>query len=342
MMGPAALLPLLLALAGEAQTEVEPPWRGLVVVLAPVAEDAVTRNALARISGELAAAPFKTITTPINVATDVMVQVETAGQELSAVAAFAIVRDPEPSPDRVTIWVSNRVTHTTTMHRMQVQGGDVDRAAARLAVEAVELVRASLAGLWPSQARTTPPPTTPVVEEAPQPAPRTPVLALAAGAAVWQDMSSAPGMLAPFVAITFGNAEWLGVRLMASGLGTGADVTTPSGSIRIERSMASLGLVRLFRPQRVVQPILSVAAGIHYLFAHGTSAPLPAYDRSAISALASASGGLALALGPRLSLVAELEALFYLPSDIIRANGVDVVRFDRPTLFAHAGLLASF
>ena len=342
MMGPAALLPLLLALAGEAQTEVEPPWRGLVVVLAPVAEDAVTRNALARISGELAAAPFKTITTPINVATDVMVQVETAGQELSAVAAFAIVRDPEPSPDRVTIWVSNRVTHTTTMHRMQVQGGDVDRAAARLAVEAVELVRASLAGLWPSAAPPTPPPT-PVVEEAPQPEPRTPVLALSAGAAVWQDMSSAPGMLAPFVAITFGNAEWLGVRLMASGLGTGADVSTPSGNIRIERSMASLGLVRLFRPQRVVQPILSVAAGIHYLFAHGTSAlPLQAYDRDAISALGSASGGLAVALGPRLSVVAELEALFYLPSDIIRANGVDVVRFDRPTLFAHVGLLASF
>ena len=38
------------------------------------------------------------------------------------------------------------------MQRMQVEGGDVDRAAARLAVETVELVRASLAGLWPSPA----------------------------------------------------------------------------------------------------------------------------------------------------------------------------------------------
>jgi hypothetical protein len=341
MMGPAAMLPLVLTLVGAAPTEAEPPWRGLVVVLAPVAEDAVTRNALARISGELAAAPFKTITTPINPDADVMAQVETAGQELSAVAAFAIVRDSEPSPDHVTIWVSNRVTHATTMHRMQVQGGDVDRAAARLAVEAVELVRASLAGVWPSAEQ--PASTTPVAEAAVEPAPRGPVLALAAGASVWQDMSSAPAMLAPFVALTFGNAEWLGVRLMASGLGTGAEVSTPSGSIRIERSMASVGLVRLFRPQRVVQPIVSVAAGIHYLFAQGTSASsLPMYDRRALSGLASASGGVVVALGPRLSLVGELEVLLFWPSDIIQANGTDAVRFDRPTLFARAGLLASF
>ena len=341
MMGPAAMLPLLLTLASAVQTEVEPAWRGLVVVLAPVAEDAVTRNALARISGELAAAPFRTIMTPIDANADVMAQVETAGQELSAVAAFAIVRDAEPSPDRVTIWVSNRVTHTTTMHRMQVQGADVDRAAARLAIEAVELVRASLAGLWPSVEP--PPPTTPVAEAVTQPAPRSPVLGLAAGASVWQDMSGAPAMLAPFVALTFGNAEWLGVRLMASGMGTGADVSTPSGSVRIERSMASVGLVRLFRPQRVVQPILSVAAGIHYLFAHGSSLPpLPAYDSNAISGLASASAGAAFALGPRLSLVVEAEVLFYWPSYINRTNGADAVRFDRPTLFAHAGLLATF
>ena len=339
MMGPAALLPLVLTLVGAAPTEAEPAWRGLVVVLAPVAEDAVTRNALARISGELAAAPFKTITTPINPNADVMAQVETAGQDLSAVAAFAIVRDAEPSPDRVTIWVSNRVTHATTMHRMQVQGGDVDRAAAQLAVEAVELVRASLAGLWP----TPPPPPPPVVEAPAQPAARGSVVALAVGAGVWQDTGGMPAMLAPFVAITFGRAHVLGVRVAASGLGTGVDVSATGGSGRIERSMASIGLVRLFRPEHVVRPIVSVAAGIHYLVARGTSmTPFESYDRSAISGLASASGGVAVALGPRLSLTAELEVLMQWPPDVIRINLTDVVTFDRPTLLAHAGLLANF
>ena len=341
MMGPAAMLPFVLTLVGTAPTEAEPAWRGLVVVLAPVAEGAVTRNALARISGELAAAPFKTITTPINADVDVMAQVETAGQELSAVAAFAIVRDAEPSPDRVTIWVSNRVTHATTMHRMQVQGGDVDSAAARLAVEAVELVRASLAGLWPAPAQPPPPP--PVAEAAAEPAERSSVLALAVGAGVWQDVSDMPAMLAPFIAITFGRAEVLGVRVAASGLGTDVTVSATGGSARIERSMATIGLVRLFRPEHVVQPIVSVAAGIHYLVARGTSMPpFQPSDRSAISALASASGGVAIALGPRLSLTAELAVLMQWPSDVIRINLTDAVIFDRPTLLAHAGLLANF
>ena len=50
------------------------------MVLVPPLDDDVTRNALARISGELAAAPFKTITTPIDPDSDVMAQVETAGR----------------------------------------------------------------------------------------------------------------------------------------------------------------------------------------------------------------------------------------------------------------------
>ena len=123
------------------------------MVLVPPIDDDVTRNALARVSGELAAAPFKTITRPIEPDRDVMAQIETAGSEQSATAAFALVRDREPGSSRVTIWVSNRISGTTTMQRMQVEGGDVDRAAARLAVETVELVRASLAGLWPSAGR---------------------------------------------------------------------------------------------------------------------------------------------------------------------------------------------
>src|SRR5262245_22772038 len=177
MMGMALLTAIALAQAGGAVPAVEPApaWRGLVVVLVPPIDDAVTRNALARISGELAAAPFKTITTTIDPDRDVMAQVETAGSDQSATAAFAIVRDADPGSGRVTIWVSNRISGTTTMQRMQVEGGDVDRAAARLAVETVELVRASLAGLWPSPH---PPPPPEIVEKPP---PRSPRLALAVG-----------------------------------------------------------------------------------------------------------------------------------------------------------------
>src|SRR5262249_49732658 len=141
MTGTALLTAIALAQSASAlpTAEASPAWRGLVVVLAPPIDDAVTRNALARITGELAAAPFKTITTTIDPDRDVMAQVETAGSDQAATAAFAIVRDSDPGSGRVTIWVSNRITGTTTMQRMQVEGGDVDRAAARLAIETVEL-----------------------------------------------------------------------------------------------------------------------------------------------------------------------------------------------------------
>src|SRR4029077_15784639 len=181
MMGMALLTAIAVAESTVAVPTVEasPAWRGLVVVLVPSVEDDVTRNAPAPITGELAAAPFKTVTTAIAPERDVMSQVETAGNEQSATAAFAIVRDTEPGSRRGTIWVSNRITGTTTMQRMQVEGGDVDRAAARLAVETVELVRASLADLWPAP----PPPTVSATVEKPA-TPRAPWLAL--GVAVGQ------------------------------------------------------------------------------------------------------------------------------------------------------------
>ena len=176
------------------------------------------RNALARVSGELAAAPFKTITVPIDPDGDIMAQVERAGNDQAATAAFAIVRDRDPGSGRVTIWVSNRVSGTTTMQRMQVEGGNVDRAAARLAVETVELVRASLAELWPSPPVTAPRPKSSNSRRRPlRPASR------------WRSASAGSPISAarldfwaPQVAASYGPAGGIGVRVSASGLGVGA------------------------------------------------------------------------------------------------------------------------
>ena len=85
-----------------------PSWRGLVVVLVSPTDDDVTRNALARITGELAAAPFRTITLPIDPDSRRALAIETAGDEQSATATFAIVRDRDLGSNRVTIWVSSR------------------------------------------------------------------------------------------------------------------------------------------------------------------------------------------------------------------------------------------
>jgi hypothetical protein len=309
----------------------------LVVVLAPAIEDEMMRNALSRISGELAAAPFMTITERIDPSRDVMPQVETAGSDRAATAAFAIVRDHRAGSAQVTIWVSNRVTQTTTMQRMQIEDGDVDRAAARLAVEAVELVRASLAGLWPEAPRE-------LESETPErPAlPRSTRLALAVSVGMLRDLGDAPPFWAPHIAAAYGASASIAVRLAASGLGPGASVSASGGTAHMQRAMLTIGLVRWFRPDRMVQPMLGLAAGVHHLSAHGVSASLPAHDRSAFAALAAASAGLAIALGPRLAVTAETDALFLWPAVTVRIDTTDAATFNRPSLFIRVGLRATF
>ena len=64
----------------------------------------------------------------------------------------------------------------------------------------------------------------------------------------------------------------IGLRLAASGLGPGADVTRPEGAAQIDRLVMTLELVRFFRPGRTVQPMLAVGAGWQDVRVHGTSA----------------------------------------------------------------------
>jgi hypothetical protein len=322
-------------------SDASPHWRGLVVVLVPPIGDDVMRNALARVSGELAAAPFKTVTTPIDPDGDVMSQVESAGTEQAATAAFAIVRDRDPGSRRVTIWVSNRVSGTTTMQRMQVEGGDVDRAAARLAVETVELVRASLAELWP--ARPAPAIAPPVIVEERPPSERPARLALAVSVGLMRDFGDAPDFWAPQIAASYGRPAGIGVRLSASGFGPGAGLSAMGANARVERAMATLGLVRSFRADRIVQPTIGIAVGVNHLSVHGT-APAPEQERNtaAFSALASASAGLALALTSRVAVLIEADVLMAWPTQKVRIYDTYVATFDRPNLFTHAGLLAAF
>ena len=317
-----------------------PHWRGLVVVLVPPIDDDVMRNALARVSGELAAAPFKTVTTSLLPDGDVMAQVENAGSEQPVTAAFAIVRDREPGSDRVTIWVSNRVTGTTTMQRMQVQGGgNVDRAAARLAVETVELVRASLAELWPQ-----PRVEAPVIEKpAAPPSARGARLALGVGVGLLNDFGDAPMTWAPQIALSYGRPAGLGLRLFASGFGPSTTLSASMGSARFERTIVTLGLVQSFRADRIVQPMIGIAGGINYLAAHGNSSTAGAdYDRVSVTGLGMASVGVGFALTTRLAILAEADVLMAWPVREVIVGFETVATFDRPSLFAHAGLLASF
>jgi hypothetical protein len=316
------------------------PSRGLVVVISPAAEDELTRNAMARITGELAAAPFQVEMTPANPSADIMTEVESVGRDRLPVAAFAIVREGGERPGTVAVWVSNRITETTTVHRVMVRGGDVDGAAAHLAVEAVEFVRASLAGLWPSPRKPAPPEPPP-----PPPPPPSRHLAVGVGVGLFKDFGTAPMFWEPSLTASLGVADELALRLRLVGLGPSTEAETSAGlGARLQRAAATLGLVLGFRSGRTVQPLLSAALGAHYLAADGMGATNPGleHDVSYWSGLATLGGGVAITLAPHVALTAEVEGMLIWPAVSVRVSDAEVVRIDRPILFSDLGLLATF
>jgi hypothetical protein len=342
MLSAAAMIATLLAVSPEAITATEPTpsSRGLVVVLSPEVQDEVTRNAMARILGELGAAPFRVAMEPVDPAVDLMLQVETAGRDLAPLAAFAIVREAGEGPGSVAVWVSNRITQTTTVHRVRVRGGDVDGAASHLAIEAVELVRASMAGLWPRAPA-------PVTPEAPPPAVATePPARLRMGIGVGLFLDAAPVLWAPALIASYGRPAGVALRLDLVGLGPGADVSANDGTgtgARLQRAAAWLGLEHAFRSEQRVHPVVSVGAGAQYLDAQGTGSSADHERRiHGWSALMAAGGGLTVELGPHLALLAEARGLVTWPSVVVQVGDSTQIRFDRLTAFTNVGLLGTF
>ena len=116
------------------------------------------------------------------------------------------------------------------------------------------------------------------------------------------------------------------------------------GSGRIERALVTLGLVRTFRSDRTVQPLIGIAAGVHHLSAQGTKSPTGRHlrDLDAYRPVGTATVGIGFALGPRVAIVAEADVMMIWPPVDIRVGNADVATFDRPSLFTHAGLIAAF
>jgi hypothetical protein len=206
---------------------------------------------------------------------------------------------------------------------MPVEGGNVDRSATRLAVESVELIRASLAGLWPS------PPVPRAPETFTREPPPGPGVAVALSVGRMTDLGDAPAFWAPQLAASWGRPDGFGVRLTASGLGPGADVSTEAGSVHIARAVATLGLVRSFRTDRTIQPTFGIAGGGARGARHVAAATSPRCERVLGLGMVWDRRGLGARVAPspggRDDRLAGVE---------VRIAGADVAIFDGPSLFA--------
>jgi hypothetical protein len=330
------------ALRPDRPAEVQVP-RGLVIVLRPADVDELTRTALARVTGELTAADFQTAFVPLDPLQDPTTQVESVAPESHAVAAFAIAHVGDPLGRAIAIWVSDRVGRRTTIVRMEMQGDDVSQDAAVLALNAIELIRVSLAGLWPTppQAVVTAPPTS----RAPAVSPQGMQFTVGLGIAAQQDFGfSSPEWMGSLTA----RVTWprgLGIKAEVSGLGPALTLDGRYGAAKVHRQLASLGLTWTFLRRTRVQSFAVLAAGVVHLAGEGvTNDPTRAVARTgyAWSALGAAGLGATVRLGGRLWLAGELDGIATVPPLIIRIADTDTKPFSRPGVLANVGLHVSF
>ena len=317
------------------------PSRGLVIVLRPADVDELTRTALARVTGELTAADFQTTVVTLDPLQDPTTEVETVAPESRAVAAFAIAHIGDPSGRTIAIWVSDRVGRRTSILRMAIQGDDISHDAAVLALNAIELIRVSLAGLWPAPPQAAP--AAPPGRTA-EPAQR-PEVTIGLGIAAQQDIGlPSPQWMGSLMAMV----TWprgLGIKAEVSGLGPALTLTGDYGTAAVHRQLALLGLAWTFLRRTRVQSFVVVSGGVTHLSGEGaTTDPKRAVARSGStwSALGAAGIAAALRLGRGIWLSAELDGVATVPPLVIRIAATDTKPFSRPGVLANVGLHISF
>jgi hypothetical protein len=285
------------------------PKGPIVLVLRGPTSDPATSEAAVRVEGELTAAGFRVKILPLN-GTDTEGTLESAGRELSPVAAFAIfARVSEADGSAIAeIWVTDRVQQKTVIERAQLGHGNQNRESEILAVRAVELLKADLVELWgpppaspqpPAASATEPPPpanaapknareaVTPRAPEAAKrdeeakesdepPAPAKPRAAFASGlgiglgAGMTESFGAVGEAWAPTALASFGWAGGFGVRATFSGFGPSLTLRADAGTAQIEQQFATLEVVEAFWPTAPVVPFVCAGGGALHVHVDGT------------------------------------------------------------------------
>ncbi|HVY38280.1 MAG TPA: hypothetical protein VHM31_10095 [Polyangia bacterium] len=323
--------------------------RDRVVLLRPPLADAVTSDATARVRGELTAAGFEVTVVPQDPQLEIRAALETVGRELDPLATFAILRAPGGST--AEIWVCDRVAGKSVIQTVRLDGAaaPAESRAVVLAVEAVELLKGSLAQHWLTSGR-------PDVSPRPPPALAPPAVARAelpaggAGPGLWVEaalgrLDSAGEVTAawqPIVRVGWGARGWA-ARASAVGLGTDAQRQASSGTARIGQALAVLEIVREFRARARVRPFVSAGAGALRARVVGTGVgPYVGRAATSWSGLVTAGGGMSVRLLPHVALAVDAQIMVACPYTAVRLPSVEAANVAWPALLLSAGLRAGF
>jgi len=336
---------LLVSRAGAAHAELS--YR--VVLLRPPTTDDVTSDALARVRGELTAAGFEVSMLDQDPALAVRAALETVGRGLDPIATFAIVR--APTDNTAEIWVCDRIAGKSVIQSVRLDAGGTQgesSPSAVLAVQAVELLKASLAQYWlASQRRVSrsPAETGPGGPVAAAPATYEMAgLGIEAAVGLLDNAGAIGPVWQPVGRVSYGGARgWTG-RITVAGLGTDAELRDPDGSAQVQQAFGLLELLRSFRAGTRAQPFLSVGGGAYRARVVGVAGGLNfgGSSRDAWSALGVAGGGVVVPVVSHIALIVAAQVGLTVPDNLIRLNGVEAGRTGWPALFASAGVRARF
>ncbi len=330
---------------GGAAPAPERPGRVAVVAAgaaAPGARDAraaATREATSRVRGELAAAGLEVVLVP-RPAGELRAGLAPAARAVGALGAVAIVGTADGGAE---IWIHDG-DDGLFVQRLDRATDPPDFASSILAVRSVELLRAHLSALALRAAPPDPAPAPPGVQAAPQARQRdAPRVAGELGLSALHGVHGLGTTLSPALTLVGQVGPRLALRLSVAGLGTRRTVEAPPGAGEVTQGLAmGSGLVRLGARGPVAAHV-AAGAGAYRLGVRG--APRSAATRAARDAAwAGALGGgagLSLALGRRVGLTAEAQALAFLPSVVVRLDDATPARAAGPTVQIVVGLWAA-
>jgi hypothetical protein len=319
------------------------------------------RELLTRVRAELSAAGFEVIVLDVSEA-DPKQAVESVGHELHPASVLLIEHLPvsdAPGSGGVELWLADRMLRRTFVLRLKPSdsdGQELDpaanrsREAARVAVQAVELVKARLAELAVTRepSATAPPPPRPVTPPAPVERGLHPNLTLAVG--LLDGFEPGQVTLTPVLRLGLVLPErWTGPVLALElrggfvGLGRAARIEQGPAAATVRHTAANLDAVMRFLPKMAVQPWLSLGAGFLALDVAGVAPdPYRNHATRTLSGLVAASAGLWLRPLPNFGLALEGQLMNAWSKTVVRIAGEDAGEVAAPLLLLSSGAMVEF
>jgi hypothetical protein len=332
------------------------PQRPLVVIVLPKSHNAAEESSVeasVRLRGELDSAGVEVRTIDSADTPDTPEDLGRIAREYHAVAAIALVW--VPGVEATDLWIADRMTGNF-VHRRVDATSTGEKSVELLAIRTAELIRASLVDIFvppapptptpapppptpppPTPPPPTPPPSTPPPSPSAMPKPNRWRLRAGAGPALMLTRGATPSF-APMLDVgALLDQKWL-VRAVAAGFGSDGRI---GGSVDWAGLRQDTVSAQVQYRRRVGKTTMAADLGAGFLHVTASGHTAAPYDGVNVSRTAFCGvGGLALylALGSRLELSVEGQALMAAPAADIWALSSGPAKSGQPTVLVMVGL----